>query len=1407
MSAKSFSLRNLRQANTNDNTLFNGSKTLASFGPLEAQHQHEHSSNISDVRSKASSTPPVNLSASFSKTGLTELTKNSKYCVLKLPATPAQLENEPEDEYLVGLTDETTSYSMVASQKGVYIWKYNASEKTPQVLCFNSNNNNSSTIPLGTLVSPIAGVKEPGIITVIPDTGVVTYWESVGSAFANELLEKKQQIVHQIKLYGSEHIEYIENIEPAGIVAATNVGRFILITYRDATGKPSLRSETMKTSGSGFFATIKDAITVSGSRRNVTSIKPGRAVGRDERHALAITRDGNLMVWDCFRTGQSHLLLEANLRDIMLQSVYSSYPLADTTFNVHDMAYHIKSDQVYVLGSFVDNQATHSIAYFLFTFAIEQNVLKLINAYQLKSVISPSSCRPKLLLPKPFNTIFVLFSDAVVLVDTVSESPTRWEDTVTFLAGVEAFAFGKEDLIEINKKVTRYPSVIAMTKQAGILRIERYSDNESAENSSSEQNKDLNLEIAKTKIEQAIFYSDRDDVENPIDFDFRKEFHFDSEVLDQAFSQVSNEIVGNTSPYLPPTLLSPGNLLEWRWKALNHMGKFLHQNFPNELNLDYRLMLLWDLEKLSSAKSLWEQYNNRLVEQENNSSAENVFPHILTSSSSNSNDDKVRDWFTHNIKDISILLFQASLYSAKNKNKIGILEDINNILLAAVSYSAYSTRASFGPQYFGVTEQTVGSVEPWTGSSQILAAFSHQYKQTVEVLESLSKGDQHYMILSEQLVHLVSTLCHTHCDRIAWLKETGQTDDQLPEKYESTRGEWIHNLVKFGQQQMAQQISEKLKLYKPLAEILGDDYRSQVKLAGRDTVSSLGIISKLRDYIKSFGYDFAAILFQYYVDTQQFKSLLVQFPQYSGYLERFLASGNFGRFSWIHQLLANKHEQAASTLLDVATNQETNSSNRRLQLSIARLSALASTKNQNSTSTNLQQRVDSQLEFVEIQDIACNKARLGLTKVGDQVSIYVDQVSKLLKSHSLNQLQLVLHRIFVRLSSNHQLTANELVDLLTLSDVDDDAFGSTGINFFLAFKLINLSLSEFSTSQAKINEKLIWQRLFFQDDWSKLNRTENKSDNIVEQYFSKTVLYQTLVYICSEGLDKTLDMNFVTNPEKAIWDESTEEKRAELVARYSAITDTGSTDSTKTGGHPKNKSVLGDVKMVNELLHANIKKHNFGKWAPAIYSQVEKEVNDDKTKYGQECTTAMGRSVRVLELHQKSTAATTTGLQEQQQVKGGNEDIEMKDQKDAGSTKDEEDVDMKDQKDTDSAKDQKDVDMKDEKKADSAKDEKDVEMKGEKEVDSAKDDKEAGSTNDKNDADSAKDKKEEKDSDIAKDQKDADMKDEKNASSTVDKKDIDMKDEKEVDSTNDKKDVEPVKDTKKLTKPRIKRKV
>ena len=545
------------------------------------------------------------------KDGIIELTRNLKYIVSKLPATPAVLKTSATD--IIAVTDQTTSFALAVSHSGVHVWEYTIPDHVPHTYFFPTPAG-SDLPPLAALVSPIAGSREPGLVTVDSRSGAVSYWEGVGGAIANDLLHKKKNISHTIKLHSSEVIETLYNAEPAGIIAITSTGRYVLLTFRDLVGKPLLNSETMRGGfGSGLLASLKGAVSLSGPRRNVVSVKRAVSTGRDERQAIFITEQGNLMLWDCFRSGQSRLLFENSIRELILNNVSSLYPHAEPTFVIHDVDFNGRNHHVYILTSFVNNASTDEVYYVLFTLKVSSNDAEIVSSHRLQTFTSPSSCRPQLLVPEPNNTIFVLFSQAVVLIDTAPEenhanSPRRWEDIITFLPGVEAFAFGGEDAIKNNDKLVRNSGVVVLTRNAGVLRIERLE----SKTPHIVDSDTLDWEIAKAHIEQAVFYGHKNQGVNVVDFQYRREFQFSSEALSEAFFRVGYEIYKGKSPYLPPMLPSLTEYLTLKWDSLMRLFQYSRDNFFEKVDNRTRLRLLEFAERVHVARQLWADYDDQV---------------------------------------------------------------------------------------------------------------------------------------------------------------------------------------------------------------------------------------------------------------------------------------------------------------------------------------------------------------------------------------------------------------------------------------------------------------------------------------------------------------------------------------------------------------------------------------------------------------------------------------------------------------------------------------------------------------------------------------------------------------------------------------------------------------------------
>lgn len=578
------------------------------------------------------------------KEGVVELTRNSKYAVLQLPAVPSVLKST-EDEVYGAAADQNTGHALVMTTNTTYVWRYTSPEHVPTSIPFQYPESPKGTQSL--LVAPSSGSREPGLVTVVSDSGLCTYWEAVGRAVADGLLHRRKSIEHKISLYSGEVIENFEAIEPAGIIVTTSSGRFIFVTLRDQFGKPYISSNTMTSRTQGFLSSIKGAISLAPYRRDIVSIKPGPFKSHTDRQALIISTNGDLSVWECLRTGQTKVLFDNSLKEVLINYISGVYPHAAESFSVNDIEVFEEQESIFILASFI--QSLDQIFYVLYTVSLgDGNEVKIVSAHRLQTYTSDSTQQPRLILPKASQTLFIVFSNAVVLVDTVPRKSkygvsTRWEDVVSFYSNVEIIGASAEDQLVVNHRVVRHSGVVLIAINVGVIRIEKYNEIQEKEFGKivvTEQQ--LESQLARSTIEQAIFYGSKSDA-HYVDFNVRREIEFDQAVLEKAFLDISAEILNTTSSYMPPVLPSMKDHLDLRVSYLAGLAEYLHHNFHGLVSVETRFALLTDLEKANAGRALWQHVDNKLQQ---SITEDNIVSLVIGTMQTG---DALRDWFLHEV--------------------------------------------------------------------------------------------------------------------------------------------------------------------------------------------------------------------------------------------------------------------------------------------------------------------------------------------------------------------------------------------------------------------------------------------------------------------------------------------------------------------------------------------------------------------------------------------------------------------------------------------------------------------------------------------------------------------------------------------------------------------------------------
>ncbi|OLL23434.1 Nucleoporin nup132 [Neolecta irregularis DAH-3] len=698
---------------------------------VQPQKSHNRTrSNARNTRNKRITPSISHVPAENPESGVMEWTKNTHYCVSKLPGYPRFFEKMNLNSPISGSTDSTTGYSMVITLSSVFIWSYISNEPDPPAIEFPLPEQSSP--PLANLVTPSAGADEPGLLIVMAN-GYVAYWESIGDAVA-EVMMKKRGVEGQISIPQTDICVGICNAEPAGFVVRTNVGKLFHLALRDPSGRPSINITHM--GASSFWRYF------SSTKEGIVALRAGKICGRGERQVLVMTHNGSVDIWDISRTGENKLNLQLQLEVPVNQHLQNS-DIQTGTLEFHDIAHVPDTNTIIFLFS---SNGTNYISTF------DYNDIHVTSLIHLPA--NPTS-PGRLHLPQPGKSVFVVYSNMILVLN--DPGSYTFQDVIEFTCDINLLCSGQEDIMP--KK--RNPGVIVISKNDGVIRVETF------------QVDAQTGDLMKSKIEQAVFYSFVE--KNPIKFSRP----VDGTEIQTLVVEVSKEIISSRSKYLPPLLPSLKDHLALRSKSLVRLATYLqHTSLPQET----RHILLHDLEKIEAARKLWDAWND--FRDDNEDILANVVKTIVSDQVSG---DILRLFFTSFVDKIAKIVWKTNKLAVDKSlgehDILGKICEANEIILKILR-TAYKVRDERRNLY-QITEES--RVEPWTCTEAVLQAVSTQYELAIEVVKGAKEAELFDKIVG-QIVGMADVLCRGFEERIQW------GASEYRGKYESRRGGWIKAL-------------------------------------------------------------------------------------------------------------------------------------------------------------------------------------------------------------------------------------------------------------------------------------------------------------------------------------------------------------------------------------------------------------------------------------------------------------------------------------------------------------------------------------------------------------------------------------------------------------------------------------
>jgi nuclear pore complex protein Nup133 len=644
-----------------------------------------------------------------------------------------------------------SGYALTLTHSHAIVWPYAVNVPSPETFTFelpNASKHESDPLPLGSLVAASASSTEPGLVIIIPNSGKVTYWESIASAATLDLIRQQRNGVQfSISgMYSGERVVQILNAESVGFIIAFSSGRIAYMSVRDGQGRPGISVQFLRGSNGpvsgGIFGGIRNALSSNSWRGDIAAVRAGRAEKPGERNIVVATTKGKLQAWTIHRGGHSSLQAEAEQRESIVIAMKEAQPSLDylplESFALLDFTYTPEtvvdtqlSDQgkngthLVLLASLSDHQMTHYSLVEVVLRHDEFNIgtVRPINSYKTP-VSKTATSKPRLYLPNPALVAYVVFDRAVVVLSMAKkpESPDSqlrteshlqsqaFEDVVDFRGdiNVEIVGSGMEEPhgtlngpedSKSRRHKAKYPAVVLIVRGGGVVRVAA-TDITKLISSKAQQ------VTAKSKLGQAVFFGTLD--KNPLSFVVRPELQFPPDDVGLAALELSHEIMMSQTPYLAAMPASIEINLRKRSAALQHLAEHLRVTGV-ALDRATRWKLLWDAERMAAAIVIWRRYDASIKEKPEGQKrgiltdiVESIHENYKSKPSAEVGElDSVRHWFTNDIWNLEIAIpwaYQRIKYTfqdgqSDHNHILSIIYEANDLVTSALE-AAFNFRTA-----------------------------------------------------------------------------------------------------------------------------------------------------------------------------------------------------------------------------------------------------------------------------------------------------------------------------------------------------------------------------------------------------------------------------------------------------------------------------------------------------------------------------------------------------------------------------------------------------------------------------------------------------------------------------------------------------------------------------------------
>ncbi|KAL1953476.1 hypothetical protein VTO42DRAFT_2772 [Malbranchea cinnamomea] len=1209
------------------------------------------------------------------------------YTVSHLPPLPEPIRNRPTVPFRFIVAPECGCCLALTRDQAI-VWPYLANSVTSssnEVLTLpipNPSPHSSDPLPLGTFISR-SSTSDPGLVVVVPSTGRVTFWETLSNANVIGLAKQRKNGVRgEIpSMMPGEWATEIINAEPAGVIVTLSSGRFAHVTVRDAQGKPAVSAEflrgTLQSSTGGILGGIRNVLSGTAWRRRIVTAKAGRSCQRGQRDIIIATNSGTIELWDTHWSNGNSLKARVDVNQAIGQvlvenklavseDIRSSLQLLDFTLRDRSKVSDLSASNELSVWTLVTVSRENSRSYFIVGLDISESLVLPGPIFPLKyrsrTDDSVNRWSPRMVVPDPGNTAFVLLGDGVALVSLVTpeespstqllvdtnDIPTPFQDYIHFRTGFGISGYGFERASDAQE----YPSCIVMLQNFGLIRISPLP--RLASTTGIEESKIT----AKSRLEQIVFYENTST--NPIDFSGYDELYSSSTTLENAALQVNDEILRSSSRFVATAVPSLEQQMKLRASALRKLAVFLKEA---QIELSYlaRWTLLWGAEKMAAQRAIWRVHQNFT---KNDSIQQTHLEHVLEQmgekfktplDSDSGETDPVRHWFIHDTWRMEYVIpwiLNSFRDSNKGQPKMGLprathVWEASELSLAALE-TAYKFRRENAPLYGLQYEfpDLVGTSAPryselpefWTSHhincTETDELLGIELKICVQWVHQSGKtrvaGPQAIEKLKENIPRQFTTLSQLCLERAQWCAaqsspEIVEAGKSLLNMHIERRTAKLFKMAAIGLTEEAIALAERFSDMKALVELMMG-LREEIKehnvpqtATGMSSTTQeekmLNWRRRINNYFNKFGEKFGDAFFtrQIVIGTP---ANLLRMREYQDYLTRFLRKRPaYAKVGWINEVIGERdYHRASKALEDLAVFGESDLWSKKVEISIAKLAKLVLLQPTRELSLkevvqNETHHFDYQLNVTTIQELIYEHmlpALHGAIDESAELQLANEQFGKIVVE-SKPALREALQRGLAKVVGKCPAEPDELIDVLTLMDPiqfpeieDDDVVGR---EFALALKVLkNSDIARQEPSYRVVLEKMVWRRCMIRDNWEAINMTNQKGDEEVEAAIRSTALFRTLSEYATELEQLSEPLSQLYTPSQLL-DTTIFPQR--LASRLL----------------PEQRAHLeNDLNLENELLRAYIDRGRLDEWYSWILDVTQTKTLEVQEKFGTQNT-------------------------------------------------------------------------------------------------------------------------------------------------------------------------------------------